>query len=301
MNKNHAVSVIVTLSDAKPHIKACVDSILSQTFTDFEVIVADDASRDKSYELCQKLYGDNDRIKLLRHKDKRGLEKNRNDALKHARGKYVYLVDSDESLSPDALEKFYAAAEIWQAGTQKSLRPFCNQDEPFARFLFNEYNTFRRQAQIATQQKTKLATETLALFNRLELAANKIVFVNFLGRGFGCNPKYIALEILRQKLSVDMVWLVSDMQETMPAGIRKVRYGSVESVYELATAKVIVTNVKNRLPFPDKKQGQFFIMTWHGGEGFKLIEKDAEKNLSAAYVRETKKNSELTDLMMVET
>ena len=131
------------------------------------------------------------------------------------------------------------------------------------------------------------------LFNRLELTDNKIVFVNFMGRGFGCNPKYIALEILRQNLPYDMVWL------PMPARIRKTVYGSIDSIYELATAKVIVSNVKNLLPFPGKKRGQFFIMTWHGGLNFKYIERDAEELLHPEYVRESKINSKMTDLMMV--
>ena len=129
----------------------------------------------------------------------------------------------------------------------------------------------------------------------------KVVFVNFMGRGYGCNPKYIAKEILRQNLPLDLVWLVKDLNEPMPAGIRKVLYGSVDSVYELATAKVIVTNTKNLLPFPNKRQGQYFIMTWHSGIAFKAVEGDAEDKLSPAYVKQSKINSAITDLMLVES
>lgn len=92
------------------------------------------------------------------------------------------------------------------------------------------------------QRSNDLSAQIMNLFNRIELADRKIVFVNFMGRGFGCNPKYIALEIMRQNLPFDMVWLVNDINEPMPAWIRKVRYGSVDSIYELATAKVIVTS-----------------------------------------------------------
>ncbi len=151
-------------------------------------------------------------------------------------------------------------------------------------------------------QVQALFNQIMNLFNRLELTDNKIVFVNFMGRGFGCNPKYIALEILRQNLPYDMVWLVNDLNEPMPARIRKTVYGSIDSIYELATAKVIVSNVKNLLPFPGKKRGQFFIMTWHGGpNGFKALEKDAEDKLSSAYVCESKINSQITDLMLADT
>lgn len=196
---------------------------------------------------------------------------------------------------------FQKTSSALDASIEQTLTPYFPSGKSFAKYFFKSFNTLSRQAEFLAKQHKQLSAEMMALFNRLELADSKIVFVNFLGRGFGCNPKYIALEIMRQDLPVDMVWLVGDMNEPMPSRIRKVRYGSVDSVYELATAKVIVTNVKNLLPFPAKKDGQFFIMTWHGGQGFKLIEGDAEERLSPAYVRESKANSSITDLMMVNT
>lgn len=196
---------------------------------------------------------------------------------------------------------FQKTNKALDASIEQTLTPYFPSGKSFAKYFFKSFNTLSRQAELLAKQHKQLSAELMALFNRLELAGNKIVFVNVLGRGFGCNPKYIALEIMRQDLPVDMVWLVGDMNEPMPARIRKARYGSVEAVYELATAKVIVTNVKNLLPFPAKKRGQFFIMTWHGGQGFKLIERDAEERLSPAYVRESKANSSITDLMMVNT
>ena len=111
MNKNPSVSVIVPIYNDERHIKICVDSILNQTFQDFEIILVDDASSDNSYTLCQKLYGDNDKVKLVRHEVKRGLDAARNTGLEHACGKYITLVESHNFITPDALEKFYAAAE----------------------------------------------------------------------------------------------------------------------------------------------------------------------------------------------
>ena len=69
----------------------------------------------------------------------------------------------------------------------------------------------------------------------------------------------------------------------------------------MSTAKVIITNVKNALPFTKKKE-QFLIMTWHGEPaGFKEIEQEAESQLSPQYVAESKANSAITDLMIVAT
>ncbi len=106
-----AVSVIVPIYKVERYIKFCIDSILMQSFQDFEIILIDDASPDGSVELCQKLYGDNDKIKFVRHERNLGLGSARNTGIKHARGKYIAFVDSDDFILPDALEKFYNTAE----------------------------------------------------------------------------------------------------------------------------------------------------------------------------------------------
>ena len=125
----------------------------------------------------------------------------------------------------------------------------------------------------------------------------KIVFINFNGRGFGCNPKYIALKCIETKLDVDMVWLVNNYYDDIPIEIRQVKWGNVRFFYELATAKVIITNVKNRLPFK-KKKSQWMMQTWHGSHAFKFVEKEAEDQLSPDYVRASKENSRITDLFI---
>ena len=145
-----------------------------------------------------------------------------------------------------------------------------------------------------------IINEVVRNFSKIKVEAKKIVFVNFNGKGYGCNPKYIAEEIIRQKLNYDLVWLVNDVNSPMPKQIRKVIFNSIESFYELATAKVIITNVKNRLPFI-KKNTQYLIMTWHAPFGFKYVEKDVELQLDPYYVAESKENSKITDLMIAAT
>ena len=125
----------------------------------------------------------------------------------------------------------------------------------------------------------------------------KVVFINFAGRGYGDSPKYISEEILRQSLPYDLVWLCYEMNNTFPDGIRKVKFYSLKSRYELATARVIISNTKGRLPYR-KKSSQYYIQTWHGGFGVKYIEKDAEQYLSKKYVRDSKYDSSITDLIL---
>lgn len=126
---------------------------------------------------------------------------------------------------------------------------------------------------------------------------NKIIFVNFLGRGYGDSPKYIAEEILHQSLPYDLVWLVYNMNESFPSKIRKVKFYSLRSRYELSTARVIISNTKGRLPY-SKRKSQYYIQTWHGGFGVKYIEKDIEQYLPVDYVRDSKYDSSITDLIL---
>ena len=131
----------------------------------------------------------------------------------------------------------------------------------------------------------------------IKIKNNKIVFDNFNGKGYGCNPKYIAEEILKQKLDYDLVWLVNDMREEIPSKIRKVKKDSLKSLYELATAKVWIDNVRNT-KHVKKKKNQFYIQTWHGSLGMKGIEKDVERYLSKDYVMEAKEDGKICDLIL---
>lgn len=131
----------------------------------------------------------------------------------------------------------------------------------------------------------------------LPLSRNKIVFSNFLGNGFGENPKYIAEEIIRRNLPYDLVWLVRNPDEFVPNPIRKVEIYTRNCRWELATARVIISNVKSGLPF-QKKVGQYYIQTWHGDFPLKYIEREAVGSLSENYVRASQIDSSVTDLIL---
>lgn len=131
----------------------------------------------------------------------------------------------------------------------------------------------------------------------LPVKKNKVVFDNFSGRGYGCNPKYIAQALLEKKENLDFVWLVNDMSEEMPGGIRKVKYRSLRSAYELATARVWIDNVRSSFRVK-KKKSQYYIQTWHCSIGLKKSEKEVEDSLSKEYVRAAKRDGSITDLMI---
>ncbi len=164
-------------------------------------------------------------------------------------------------------------------------------------FLKKILRIYRRFRAMLRYHKGRMIRDVIALGYRRHPLQDKIVIANFNGRGFGCNPKYIALELLRQKVPYEIVWLVNDMDTPVPEGIRKAPFDGPESYYELATARVIINNVKGDLNWR-KRKGQYYIETWHGGFSFKLVEKDAMAVLPRDYISESKRNSRDTDLML---
>ncbi len=115
------------------------------------------------------------------------------------------------------------------------------------------------------------------IFRIFPIKRNKIVFCNYVGKGYGCNPKYIAEELIARKNGIDMVWMTKDITLPFPKTIRVVKWESVKAIYELSTAKVWVDN-QRKLPYNKKRKGQYFIETWHGGTPLKKIGADNPLN-----------------------
>ena len=106
-----AVTVVVPVYKVERYVERCLESILNQTFGDFELIIVEDASPDRSIEICERLAAADDRIKIIRHDRNRGLGAARNTGMEHARGKYIYFVDSDDMIFDNALEIYHRTAE----------------------------------------------------------------------------------------------------------------------------------------------------------------------------------------------
>lgn len=97
------ISVIIPVYNKSSALCACLDSILTQTFQDFECILIDDGSTDESGEICDQYCCREDRIKIL-HKQNGGVSSARNAGIEMAQGKYLMFCDADDTIPPDALE-----------------------------------------------------------------------------------------------------------------------------------------------------------------------------------------------------
>lgn len=102
MNRQPMVSVVMSVFNAGKYLRASVDSILAQSYTDFEFIIVDDGSGDSSWQILNG-YKD-DRIRLLKNEKNSGLVYSLNRGLDEARGKYIVRMDADDISLPDRLK-----------------------------------------------------------------------------------------------------------------------------------------------------------------------------------------------------
>lgn len=107
---NIKISLIIPVYKVEEYLYDCLKSVLNQTFQDYEVILVDDGSPDRSPQLCDEWAEKDYRISVI-HRKNGGLSAARNTGIKAAKGDYLYFLDSDDELTPDALEVMYRLAE----------------------------------------------------------------------------------------------------------------------------------------------------------------------------------------------
>lgn len=112
--ENVEISVIVPVYNVENYLSECVDSILNQTFKDFELILVDDGSKDGSGKICDGYAAKDIRVKVL-HKPNGGLSDARNTGMEVMKGQYVTFIDSDDIVSYDYLRSMYEAAVRYKA------------------------------------------------------------------------------------------------------------------------------------------------------------------------------------------
>lgn len=118
MNDNVDISIILPVYNVITYLDECVNSILKQSISNFELIIVDDGSTDGSQDLCDKYSEVDERIHVI-HQKNAGLSAARNVGLKHANGKYITFIDSDDFVGREYVEILYRA--ITECGTDISV------------------------------------------------------------------------------------------------------------------------------------------------------------------------------------
>lgn len=124
------ISIIVPVYNVENFVARCLDSIIHQTFEDFEVQLVDDGSTDQSGTICDEYARKDHRIKVI-HTPNRGVSSARNKGLENASGEYICFIDSDDFVHPLFLELLYQAitfssADIAICGREKKNNDIIN-------------------------------------------------------------------------------------------------------------------------------------------------------------------------------
>lgn len=104
------ISIIIPVYNAGKFLSKCIDSVLAQTYTDWELVLVNDGSKDDSGEICDRYSSEDSRIRVV-HKQNGGAASARNTGLKEAKGEYVVFIDSDDYISSELLTDYMDAGD----------------------------------------------------------------------------------------------------------------------------------------------------------------------------------------------
>lgn len=146
------VSIIVPIYNSEKWLKKCIESLISQTYTDIEIILINDGSKDNSLKICREYEAKDSRIVVI-DKENGGVSRARNEGIKKANGEYIQFVDSDDYIEKNACEKLVLAIEgndlaicglnVWENG--KLLRsPHLDDGNCILRKSVDEYFKLRK-------------------------------------------------------------------------------------------------------------------------------------------------------------
>lgn len=105
------VSIVTPAYNCEKYLRQTVESVLAQSYTDWEMIIVDDCSTDGTLALAQQLAAVDARIRVVRNEQNQGVSMTRNRGIAEARGKYIALLDGDDLWEPDKLERQAALLE----------------------------------------------------------------------------------------------------------------------------------------------------------------------------------------------
>lgn len=143
------ISIIVPVYNVDKYLDKCIKSILEQTFKDFELILVNDGSKDKSEEICEYYKEKDKRVKVI-NKENGGVSSARNAGLKIAEGKYVGFVDQDDWIDNIMYEKMYEV--IMDTKSDIVICDFCKEYE----------------GKIISKQKNKNIKNKVEIFNNIQ-------------------------------------------------------------------------------------------------------------------------------------
>ncbi len=114
MKTDALVSVIIPMYNTELYISKCLESVVSQTYPNLEILLLNDGSTDRTEEICQFFVQDDPRVRLI-NKENSGQADTRNQGMEMAQGDYILFVDSDDYLAPDLVEKSLREMKLYKS------------------------------------------------------------------------------------------------------------------------------------------------------------------------------------------
>ena len=112
---NPLVSIIIPVYNVEQYVRRCIESCLSQTYSNIEIIIVEDCSTDGSGEICRTYLQTDHRIKYIQNDCNCGLSVSRNKGLLHSTGEWIFFVDSDDYINRESLEQLVSAAYKYES------------------------------------------------------------------------------------------------------------------------------------------------------------------------------------------
>ena len=177
MDKQPAISIIVPVYKAEAYLHRCVDSLLVQTFADFEILLIDDGSPDRSGRICDEYAKKDPRIRVF-HKENGGVSSARNLGIEHAVGDWICFIDSDDTIDKTYLEDFElnkVYADIYMQGYVKKKGNNIVEQHHFANCKSKDFFSilaYTEDNQIINSPCFKLYKRSVIVNNKLHFDTN---------------------------------------------------------------------------------------------------------------------------------
>jgi len=264
MNTVPKISIIIPVYKAEAFLNRCLDSVLAQTFQDFEVICLNDGSTDNSWKILEKYARLDKRITII-NKDNTGVSDTRNIGLQQASGDYILFMDSDDCIHPQTLEITYFLAHKH------------NADLVYYRYIAKDYTEI---GQYLSNMFDKNKIKSRVVDNVLEYATEKnhggsswkirhgFIWAYLFKKSFIQNVKFST----NLKIGEDLVWLLKVLYKKPVVVLTK-----LPLYFYIPNSNSALNRMNKLLYIQDMIAG--LLETWH-------VFQNADKYDKKLYIRE---------------
>lgn len=237
--KKPKISVVIPAYNCEKYIKKCLDSILGQSFQDFEILVINDGSKDRTGEIAKRYEAKDRRVRYI-EQENMGAGLTRNKAIRIARGEFICFVDSDDYVDEDYLEK------LLDEETDVVLSGYRREDEegrkllevrlknaPWSKFVIPATCAKMYRRQYLLDEKIEYLNHNIGedpYFNLIAvLSSDRIKIINYAGYVWFYNDKSVSNTVLKDLTRVDIFkFLDSCYDELKRRGLLEKNYEALE-------------------------------------------------------------------------